>query len=31
MMALYFIKDAAIKLPITLTKADYKKLSYAEK
>jgi ATP-dependent helicase YprA (DUF1998 family) len=29
MMALYFIKDAAIKLPITLTKADYKKLSYA--
>lgn len=28
-MALFFIKDAAIKLPITLTKADYKKLSYA--
>lgn len=29
LMALYFIKDAAIKLPITLTKADYKKLLYA--
>lgn len=28
LMALYFIRNAAIRLPITLTKSDYKMLSY---